>query len=74
MQRNGKVVLGLNFGRRVGVVRLNRHGSRDRSFGRRGRAVSRVVGKANAVAVAPGGRILVAGEQDGKFLIAGFVG
>jgi uncharacterized delta-60 repeat protein len=65
VQADGKIVLaGSDVGDNVAVWRLHPDGSFDRSFNGDGRAIVDAGGKdfGNAVAVAPGGKIVVAGQ------------
>jgi uncharacterized delta-60 repeat protein len=66
LQRDGRIVAAgaTTQGDDVAVVRLNRDGTPDRRFGRRGRVLIDAGGsdEASAVAVRPDGRIVVAGS------------
>jgi uncharacterized delta-60 repeat protein len=61
VQASGKLVLAGNHKRTFALVRVRRNGAIDRSFGKRGVAISHVVGRLKAVAAARG-RILGTGD------------
>ena len=74
---NGRVIIGTTFAStgQIGLLRLLRDGSRDRSFGHRGIERSGLRGLVNAVTLAPNHRILIAGESPNSvFLLARFDG
>jgi uncharacterized delta-60 repeat protein len=56
----------------LALVRYNKNGGRDKSFGINGKVVTNVSGddEAHAVNILPDGKILVAGFSSGKFLLA----
>lgn len=69
----GLVLVGSSKGGPVALLRLKPSGSIDRSFGHRGRAISKVRGRPVDVVPAARGRIVV-GWSDGSFRLARFNG